>query len=124
MTGKTINDVKADEAAIELVEHHSENDLKDVYRADVRPEVAKFAIEMETVLRKNDHKTGWRGMEHDTLLRRIRDEFEELRDAQSHISSHECDRSDPAYIQFMRKEAIDIANFCMFLCHNYPKNGD
>ena len=119
MEPETLGTINVNEATIELTAELPGR--KQIYHVAVRPEVAKFAIEMETVMRENDHKTGWRGMEHDTLLRRIRDEFEELRDAQSHISSHECDRSDPAYIQFMRREALDIANFCMFLCHNYPE---
>jgi hypothetical protein len=119
MNPKTLTNIRADSATIELTDHTSEP--ASAYIAAIRPDVAKFAIEMETVLRENDHKTGWKAMEYDTLFRRIKDEFEELQDAQCRISSHLCDRADPVYIQAMRRESLDIANFCMFLCHNYPK---
>jgi len=83
----------------------------------VRPEVAAFAIEMEGVLQKNDHKTGWDKLGVYALFSGIRREFDELDSAYHNY----IDSEDEVNIQRMRDEALDIANFCMFLCHNYPK---
>ena len=87
----------------------------------IRPELAKFASEMEMVLRENDHKTGWDGMSIHQLFSRIKDEFEEL---QREYILHTCALGCGDRTERLRGEAIDIANFCMFLCHNYPKTGD
>ena len=128
-TRVTLASLNARDAMIELVD-----DNKDVYRASVRPEVAKFAIEMETVLRENDHKSGWDEMELLDLFYHIRLEFNEMKEVYDGYYSE--DRTDSngvvlgtkqeqhiaylIYAQRMREEAIDIANFCMFLCNNYP----
>ena len=68
-----LNDIKTGEALVVLIDEH-----KNIYRAQIRPEVATFAIEMETVLRENDHKSGWDRMSVHELFSRIKDEFEEL----------------------------------------------
>lgn len=91
------------------------------YRTSIRPELAKFVIEMEEVLRENEHKSGWDIMEYDALFYRIQDEFEELKRAYHDAEDPLQDSHKDEAIQHMRKEAIDIVNFCMFLCHNYPK---
>lgn len=93
-----------------------------VHRATTRSELTVFATEMETVLRENDHKSGWKDMSIDDIFYRIKDEFEELDEAHA-MYSHPLisDGERLSAIQDMRKEAIDMANFCMFLCHNYPK---
>jgi len=38
---------------------------------DVRPEVQAFAVEMEKVLRENDHKGGWRNCSYTHLKYRV-----------------------------------------------------
>jgi len=90
-----------------------------VHRTVIRPEVAVFAMEMESVLRKNDHKTGWNEMSVHQLFSRIKDEFEELQ--REYIlqtnSLDGVDRRDRLW-----NEAIDVANFCMFLSYWTHKN--
>ena len=134
-TTTTLASVKADKASVELIEYlpgHSKQ--RSVYRASVRPEVAKFAIEMETVLRENDHKSGWDELELLDLFYHIQLEFHEMKEVYDGYYSEDRTDSDGAligtkqerhityliYAQRMREEAIDIANFCMFLCNNYP----
>ena len=114
-TTTTLASVKADEASIELIEYLTGHDEQmSVYRAHLRPEVAKFAIEMETVLQENDHKSGWDTMSVHQLFSRIKDEFEELQREYT-LQTNALDgvnRRDR-----LRKEAIDVANFCMFLSY-------
>jgi len=88
-------------------------------KATVRPEIAEFAVEMETILRENDHKSGWDKMTIDNLFFRIKDEFEELEEAYDlYANPLTGDAETRDETQNMKKEAIDLANFCMFLCHN------
>lgn len=98
-----------------------------VKKIQVRPEVAQFAIEMEMVLRENDHKSGWDEMSYHQLFGRIKQEFEELqREYILHAHSKDSMNRDGSAkgLTRMREEAIDIANFCMFFCHNYqPRAG-
>jgi len=96
-------------------------DYSGVNRTVIRPEVAAFAIEMETVLRENDHKSGWDRMSVHQLFSRIKDEFEELQ-REYILQTNALDgvnRKDR-----LRKEAIDVANFCMFLSHWTHKGGE
>ena len=83
-------------------------------RAAIRPELATFVIEMENVLQENDHKSGWDNMSIHALYSRIKQEFEELQ-REYILQTNALDgvnRRDR-----LRKEAIDVANFCMFLSH-------
>jgi len=123
MTNKTLNGVRADEASVELIEYLTgPNEQNNIYRAQIRPEVAKFAIEMETVLRENDNKTGWDKLSVTSLFHHIKDEFDELEEAYlMYIHPATGAKRTRDAIQNMRREAIDMANFCMFLCHNYPE---
>jgi len=86
----------------------------------IRPELAAFAMEMEDVLQENDHKTGWDEMSIHQLFSRIKNEFEELQ--REYILYTKpidgVDRKDR-----LRKEAIDVANFCMFLSY-WTHKGD
>lgn len=96
---------------------------------EVRSEVAKFAAEMEKVLQKNDHKSGWEGIPMVDLFYLISLEFDELKDVHDeyhtitdvYITDANAIRYSK-YVQRMREEAIDIANFCMMLCDNYPED--
>jgi len=101
------------------------NQNEQIEEVVIRPEVAKFAQQMEHVLRENDHKTGWNNMDCDELLHRIRDEVKELSEAcyKVRVARTNIGKHPPDYnlrVREMEKEAIDVANFCMFLYHNYP----
>lgn len=89
-------------------------------RKIIRPEVAMFALEMEKTLMDNDYKTGWDKLSIHALYTHLQQEFDELREEYIVMNHHLGD--DREYIQNIHNEAIDIANFCMFLCHNYPKD--
>lgn len=132
MKPKTLTNIRADSATIELTDHTAEP--ASAYIAAIRPEVAKFAIEMETVLRENDHKSGWDELDIGDLFYHISCEYRELKAVYDEYHVGHLDSSGFVlgtgeerhirylkYIQRMREEALDIANFCMFLCHNYPK---
>jgi len=73
----------------------------------MRTSVKRFALNMETVLRENDHKFGWRDLSFSHLLIRIKGEIEELEDALINQNKenivHEC---------------ADIANFLMMIVDN------
>lgn len=67
-------------------------------------EVARFAVTMEQVLNRNNHKTGWDDMSYDELMVRMREEIKELSDA-----------IDCGAYQSIIGEAADVANFLMFI---------
>ena len=85
---------------------------------ELRQEIIDFALEMEQVLKDNDHKTGWDNLSISSLYNRIKQEFEEFQEQYIRMKYNLGD--DTKFILKMRKEALDISNFCMFLCHNYP----
>ena len=85
---------------------------------ELRPELQEFAEEMERVLRNNDHKSGWDSMSIHSLFERIKGEFEELQ--REYILMNNATDSG-GRIHRMGHEAIDIANFCMFLHYNTLK---
>jgi len=72
----------------------------------VRLEVWDFAIEMERVLRDNDHKGGWDGEDPEWLRERLEGERAELRDAVALGIRNN---------QNVLHETIDIGNFAMML---------
>ncbi len=71
---------------------------------DLRPEVLAFAKLMETKLRGNDFRPGWKDCTPKWAVGRIEDELEELQDAMN---------SGPDGIYEAPEEAVDVANFCM-----------
>lgn len=73
-----------------------------------RPEVMRFARQMEYILRDNDYKGGWNNMSMDELYYRAREEMRELREA--------LDRwmDDDGYI-LITKEAADVANYMLMI---------
>jgi len=73
----------------------------------VRPAVIIFALQMEAQLLENDHKGGWHDLAPETILRRLREEVDEL-EAAYHNPSFD-----------IVHEAADIANFAMFAAENY-----
>lgn len=75
-----------------------------------RRAVERFALGMERKLRQNDYKGGWKQMSVDEMLERLDEEVEELKKA-----LHPMRKENP---QRVFKEAVDIANFCMFIADN------
>jgi hypothetical protein len=80
--------------------------------ATLRPEVIGFAVMMETVLVQNDWKGGWQDMEYDEILERIDQELAELKEAFTPLKTRFWATSEQ---ENAKKEAIDVANFCMML---------
>lgn len=72
-----------------------------------RIELRTFAKAMETVLRQNDWKRGWKGDHPRMLIDRIWDEIRELERAVDYWGVGK------APIEEVQKELVDIANFCM-----------
>lgn len=68
---------------------------------NIRPEVMKFAEAMERKLQENDYKGGWQDMWPGDLLRRIDQEWAEVKG---------CNDEE------LLGEAADVANFLMMLC--------
>lgn len=91
--------------------------------SQVRPEVHRFALYMEHVLRENDFKGGWQSMTNEQLLARLKEEVKELGLALEALPKpcgcrgvSDCnhglwgpDEEDVAH------EAVDVANFAMML---------
>lgn len=73
----------------------------------MRPEVLAFAEAMESQLKANDHKPGWKDDAAGPLLLRIREEVRELE--QAVYGSTEADRP------LILAEAADVANFAMMV---------
>ena len=72
----------------------------------LRPEVRRFAEQMEKVLRENDHKGGWHNEHVYWLTQRLGDEHQELIHA---LIDH------PDDIYAIVKECADVANFAMMV---------
>lgn len=70
----------------------------------VRPVLADFAYLMEEKLAKNDHKTSWRELPVEALLRLLMLEIEEFKVAHEFLGAQEA-----------RNELVDVANFCLIL---------
>ena len=79
----------------------------------IRAELRWFVDQMEQVLRKNDWKGGWKDMSREEVLERLEEELDELKTAV-------C-RSKPT--DEIIAEAVDIANFAMFLAYNERGKG-
>lgn len=77
--------------------------------ADLRPEVARFALLMEAKLRENDHKTGWKDNTTRALYLRLTEEALELAEALSNW------RAGVTNADFVVSEAVDVANFSMMI---------
>ena len=73
---------------------------------ECRPEVARFAREMEMVLRRNDYKGGWDNCDIEYLENRIKEELGEY-------FSVEPDKT--YYSDIKQEEITDVANFCMMI---------
>ncbi len=71
---------------------------------ELRDPLARFAVEMEQKLRKNDHKTSWRDLPVEALFRQLMLEVEEFKIADEFLNVEEA-----------RKELVDVSNFCLIL---------
>lgn len=76
-----------------------------------REEVEIFSLCMEEKLRRNDHKGGWEKIPIRDLLKRLKDEVDELDKA-----IHEEGNVNIMY------EAADVANFAMMIAWNTIRN--
>ena len=74
---------------------------------DIRPELKAFVINMEKVLRENDHKGGWEKEDYNYLRKCLEEELYELDSADGSVE--------------VSKEVTDIANFCMMIWSNIHK---
>lgn len=73
---------------------------------EIRPEVMAFAHAMEKRLRRNDYKGGWKNCKSDYLIKRLCEEYLELRDSI---------REKGMWGPWVRGEAADVANFAMMI---------
>lgn len=57
-------------------------DIKEEFdKFGVRPEVLRFAMHMEAILRRHDHKGGWIDCSYEYLFDKLREEVKELKQA-------------------------------------------
>ncbi len=99
----------------------------------MRREVKKFAEEMESVLKENDYKDGWKNCDDRFLEKKLIEEFTEYFLALNHpawnplnvirefvnqvnIAIGHVDTTKEG----TKKELVDIANICMMLHDNLP----
>lgn len=85
---------------------------------DCRPKILAFAIAMEAQLRRNDHKGGWSSCTVDELLKRLREEVDELeRECWPTCRCREvgCGCFNLLDKNRVASEAADVANFAMML---------
>lgn len=76
-----------------------------------RPEVQRFAEEMESTLKSNDHKGGWESCSPTYLIDRLKEEIEELEYALA--AWYESGGKEGA--EEVIKESTDVANFVMMM---------
>lgn len=86
--------------------------------SDVRPEVLKFASEMERILKANDYKGGWNAENckvsylRARLVEELGEYFARVAINIDYESTNPLDARDK---ELERKELVDIANFAMML---------
>ena len=89
-------------------------------RVTPRPEVMRFALEMEKKLRANDHKGGWENENYSYLFDGITREAKELENVLDSIGIFES--TNPKISKEKKLEIIgecaDIANFAMMIFDN------
>ena len=84
----------------------------------LRKEVQEFAEAMESTLLDNDHKGGWDDCDLIWLFERVEQEVEELRTALFVAGAEESNILKDKYIEDIKKECTDVANFCMMVYDN------
>ena len=103
-----------DTANEEIERLRGENSKIALFDADVM----WFASEMCSVLDsdKNRYKGGWEDMSNEEILKRIDNEVAELKQVCS------CRVRDDRHRRRLIREAVDVANFCMFIADNNKPN--
>ena len=81
-----------------------------------RFEVAKFAIDMESVLKDNDFKGNWKLCSAEFLSHKLTEEFCELQTIMVKMLKEQNIGQGEAVN--LRKECVDLANICMFISDN------
>ena len=81
----------------------------DIDKFEVRDEVMAFALAMENTLRKHDGEKddSWKDMLLGDMIEGLKEELDELT-----LAALNCDPKEVA------EEALDVANFCMFIRTN------
>lgn len=81
-----------------------------------RPEVEAFGFLMEQILRKNDHKRGWKNLSLEWLLNKLREEVNEL--------EVEINRFKPTESKIREAvcECVDVANVAMMIADVLASN--
>jgi NTP pyrophosphatase (non-canonical NTP hydrolase) len=74
-----------------------------------RPEVVVFADAMESKLKENDWKGGWKNCDAARLLERVREEVDELAEAVAWERRGDNERA------VIGREAADVANMAMMV---------
>jgi len=80
--------------------------IEEIMKNQPRECVVEFSQNMESQLQRNDHKPGWKNDDPIALLRRIREETDELEEA--------LNKKIPT-VGKIKKEAADVANFAMMI---------
>lgn len=85
-----------------------------------REELVFFVHEMERELRRNDHKQGWGDDSARALMRRLREEVDELRVSLG-LECNVCRKGHTSKVDIakIRNEAADVANFAMMIADNF-----
>ncbi len=83
----------------------------------IRNEIMQFAEEMEIKLRENDHKGGWEHCNYSSLIEKLEQEIQEIKEL---FTCKECSADTPypsSYLELIR-EAADVANYAMMIADN------
>ena len=73
--------------------------------------IVMFAIEMKKKLDKNEHKGGWQNCDNEYLLKRLKEEVDEVETAIKYNKS----------LKYIMSECADVANFAMMIADNYEE---
>jgi hypothetical protein len=80
---------------------------------ELRPEVAAFAQLMEQKLQENEYKAGWRHLDGQDLIWKLRDRFYELEDC---VWVTPPENLTPAEVKHLiSRDAADVANYAMMV---------
>jgi len=86
--------------------------------ARVRKEVQKFSVEMEEVLKANDHKGGWEDCSIEYLFFKLIEEVGEVSKILQWYVAEEAE-VDEIEAEKAHKECVDIANVAMMLASKF-----
>ncbi|EJR71386.1 hypothetical protein JDS76_26155 [Bacillus cereus] len=76
----------------------------------MREEVKWFAEQMESKLQENDHKGGWKDCDLQWLVKRLKEEVNELE-----LALKDFPISFNEYSENVIKESADVSNFSMMI---------